>query len=327
MSIFILQSLFLIAAAYLLGAIVGCWIRKLFKQSASMLHRASEELAVDPVVATAGMGAGVGAASAIGATRYAGEEGEASIEIKRPDARNEIREEIRREPPVEFAPIEIPVERETISFVEPEIERVPDVTIDEIIVPAAVETKTVVETIVAPVPEPVIDDLTRIKGVGLPVALELKKNGITRFEQVARWNDADIDRISEKLGFSGRIERENWMAQARILATGNELEFTTHQLTEAEENTPSRDISKLISAANYAGEVASSESQDDLKRIVGIGTNVERLLKEIGVTRFSQIAAWSFDEVDAVSRRLDIDGRIDRENWVQQARNMETLNT
>ncbi len=307
MSTFILQSLFLIGGAYLLGAVVGCWIRKMFTSSASMLHRVSGEQGVEPALASAG----IGAAAAVGATRYAGEEGEASIEIKRPD----MRKEVIIETPVPVVPVvDIVVARETISYVEPE----PAVTIQE---PVVIVSET-------PSPPPVEpkegDDLTKIKGVGLPVALELRKSGISRFEQVASWSDEDIADISEKLGFSGRIERENWMAQAQILATGDELEFTTHQLKQPEQNSSSRDIGKLISAANR--DSAVRVDGDDLKRIVGIGSAIEAQLNQIGVTRFSQIAGWNVDEVTAIGRRLGLEDRIERENWVLQARNLDTNN-
>ena len=353
MSTFILQSLFLIAVAYLFGALIGCLIRKMFTQSASMLHRAGDEIALEPAMVTGAAAAAVGATAVAGATRYAGEEGEASIEIKRPETRSpaadlsevnpaavefsetgsDIRADIREEPPVIVAPIETPRVRETITFVEPEVDLEPEVsiepeiTLEKVVAPVASVSEVETSSEIMPVPKPENDDLTRIKGVGLPVALELKKIGITRFEQVAMWSDDDIADISEKLGFVGRIERENWMAQAQILATGDELEFTTHQLAEAEQDTASRDIGKLISDANNAGKRAQAgvEEMDDLKRIVGIGTNIETRLRDIGVTRLSQIAAWNQDEVSAVGRRLEIEGRIERENWVQQAKNLESL--
>ncbi|MCP4932998.1 MAG: hypothetical protein GY927_02060 [bacterium] len=289
MSIFIIQSLFLITVTYFLGANVGCWMRKLFTNSASMLHRASDKQVFEPALTTVATAA-VGTAAAVGATRYAGEEGEASIEIKRPDVQ-----------PVEEPADIAPVERETISYVD----RVPPVTIDEAVVPLK-DLST--------------DDLTKIKGIGLPVALELKRIGINRFEQVARWSEEDIANISDTLGFSGRIERENWMAQAHILATGNELGFTTHQLTQAEQNTPSSDIGKLISDANSARDMGG----DDLTRVVGIDTNIAAQLKQIGVTSFAHIANLNKDEVAAIGRRLGIAGRIESENWVRQARNLDT---
>ena len=70
------------------------------------------------------------------------------------------------------------------------------------------------------------DDLTRIKGLGPKLAAILGTMNITRFEQIAAWDDAEIDRIDAKLGkFSGRIRRDNWVEQARLLADGDTGEF------------------------------------------------------------------------------------------------------
>ena len=93
--------------------------------------------------------------------------------------------------------------------------------------------------------------------MGLPIALELKRIGVTRFEQVARWTDRDIAAVSSKLGFSGRIERENWMAQAKILASGDELEFTTHQLkgTERSSRSSQRTVRKEVTGLNRASAI------------------------------------------------------------------------
>ena len=55
---------------------------------------------------------------------------------------------------------------------------------------------------------------------------KLNSMGITAYEQVANWTRADIDRISQVLDFKGRIERENWIEQARILASGGQTEFS-----------------------------------------------------------------------------------------------------
>ncbi|MGV2496997.1 hypothetical protein [Pelagerythrobacter aerophilus] len=73
------------------------------------------------------------------------------------------------------------------------------------------------------VPEPAAgDDLTRIKGVGGKLNELLVSLGVTSFAQIAAWNDADIDRVDAQLGrFQGRIRRDNWVEQARLLAEGN----------------------------------------------------------------------------------------------------------
>jgi predicted flap endonuclease-1-like 5' DNA nuclease len=70
------------------------------------------------------------------------------------------------------------------------------------------------------------DDLTRIKGVGPKLRDLLVSLGVTRFEQVAGWSEADIDRIDAQLGrFEGRIRRDDWREQARLLASGDQAAY------------------------------------------------------------------------------------------------------
>ncbi|MDG5750644.1 hypothetical protein P8R33_05985 [Qipengyuania sp. XHP0211] len=86
-------------------------------------------------------------------------------------------------------------------------------------------------TAAVPPPEPQTtggDDLTRIKGVGPKLAALLREQGITGFAQIAAWTDDDIDRIDPTLGrFEGRIRRDDWVGQARLLADGDESGFAS----------------------------------------------------------------------------------------------------
>lgn len=61
------------------------------------------------------------------------------------------------------------------------------------------------------------DDLTKIKGVGEELIQRLEKIGVTQFEQIANWTDEDIANVDEVLSFKGRIEREDWVEQAKTL--------------------------------------------------------------------------------------------------------------
>lgn len=333
MNFFIFQSLLLIAVAYLIGALVGCWLRKVFKKSASMLHNDHDDMPGRTEVAAAT--AAAVATGAVVAHTPPLDPGEATIEITRGEPRTESEPlEPAVSPPIEAVQVEASAVRETITFVEPS-ERVvlaPEPVVEDIVIPGLPDVNVVSVVPAIPVVEavvkPAIDDLTKIKGVGLPVALELKKIGITHFQQVANWTNADITNVSEKLGFSGRIERENWMAQAQILASGSELEFTTHQLSEAEQRSASTLATSQTTQTTtrtttpVTAVAGAAVTGDDLKRVIGIGTNIEQNLNALGVSRFAQIATWTPDEVTAISRRLGIEGRIERENWIEQARQL-----
>lgn len=66
------------------------------------------------------------------------------------------------------------------------------------------------------------DDLTLLKGVGPKLNDILNGLGVTRFDQIAQWTAADIAEVDPYLEpFSGRIEREEWVEQARLLAAGD----------------------------------------------------------------------------------------------------------
>ena len=60
---------------------------------------------------------------------------------------------------------------------------------------------------------------------------------------------------------------------------------------------------------------------DDLKQIRGVGPKLEAMLQNLGVWHFHQIASWGPEEVAWVDGRLEgFNGRIERDEWVSQAR-------
>ena len=70
------------------------------------------------------------------------------------------------------------------------------------------------------------DDLQRLKGVGPKLAGMLNDLGISRFEQLARLSDADLDRLDGQLGaFRGRLRRDHVPQQADYLARGDQDGF------------------------------------------------------------------------------------------------------
>ena len=67
--------------------------------------------------------------------------------------------------------------------------------------------------------------------------------------------------------------------------------------------------------------LGSPGTPDDLKLIVGIGPVLERMLYQLGVTSYRQIANWTEREIDEIDSRLpEFRGRVRRDAWVTQAR-------
>lgn len=58
---------------------------------------------------------------------------------------------------------------------------------------------------------------------------------------------------------------------------------------------------------------------DDLKKISGVGPKLEGVLHENGVFHFDQIMAWGPSEIAYMDDKLSFKGRIERDNWIQQA--------
>lgn len=89
--------------------------------------------------------------------------------------------------------------------------------------PAPTPAEPEVAPAVAPTPAPSASgDLARLKGVGPKLVAQLADLGVTSIAQVAAWDEADIDRIDAQLGrFSGRIRRDAWVEQARLIESGD----------------------------------------------------------------------------------------------------------
>jgi predicted flap endonuclease-1-like 5' DNA nuclease len=200
------------------------------------------------------------------------------------------------------------------------------------------------------------DDLTRIRGIDTVVQKQLKDLGIRRFHELAQLTAADVKGLNDTFGLNGRIERENWLGQAHILATGGETYYSRRldrgtpvpaaaepaaQVTAASaapaatsapvEDRPPGEMGYLRSVRSEAllGSAAARSSRswtevDDLKRIRGIGVLIEKKLNSLGVTHYEQVANWTGADIERISGILDFKGRIERENWIEQARILAT---
>jgi NADH-quinone oxidoreductase subunit E len=71
------------------------------------------------------------------------------------------------------------------------------------------------------------DNLKEIKGIGPKLEALCNSLGFFHFDQIAAWTPAEIAWVDDNLeGFKGRVTRDDWVAQARVLAAGGETEFS-----------------------------------------------------------------------------------------------------
>ncbi len=74
--------------------------------------------------------------------------------------------------------------------------------------------------------------------------------------------------------------------------------------------------------APAAEATAAETAGDDLKQLSGVGPALEKKLHEAGVTTFAQVAAWTEEDVAAMDEKLSFKGRIEREGWIEQAKEL-----
>ncbi|MHA1157314.1 MAG: 50S ribosomal protein L21 [Alphaproteobacteria bacterium] len=67
---------------------------------------------------------------------------------------------------------------------------------------------------------------------------------------------------------------------------------------------------------------AAADAPDDLKKISGVGPVLEKKLHALGIKTYTEIAGWSADDVTRIDDELNFKGRIERDGWIDQARQL-----
>lgn len=135
--------------------------------------------------------------------------------------------------------------------------------------------------------------------------------------------------LSEK-GRGADLEAKVAAANERLLASQSKASSAVEraELMQAETEELSRRISEHEDRLNAKDheiqnlkELVSARSADDLKRIKGIGPKLEVILHRLGITTFAQLGELDNAGVqDLQSQLSQFPGRVERENWVSQAK-------
>jgi predicted flap endonuclease-1-like 5' DNA nuclease len=119
------------------------------------------------------------------------------------------------------------------------------------------------------------DDLTRIRGIDPGLQRALKDLGIRRFEDLARLTPTDVKGLSATLNLGARIDEENWVGQAAVLATGGETYFSRRRdrgIPVPETASPAAAVpsEKPAPSAQPASVPAGGETYSERRRDRGI---------------------------------------------------------
>ncbi len=340
------QTMLLLAIAYFAGCIVGCLARKLVGAGRAIAPEPAFEAAV-PVPVAPPPPRGVVRAAAAPVVDVeppapvsrpvpgaAPPKAFRRADVDTPD--DAAPAEVPAEPPVEPAPPPAPREPLPVREVPPATTVEPPLSAAEAVAAAVAERMAVPTPPVAPELAPVAgDDLTRIRAIDAELAAKLNELGVSQYADIAGWTSDDVRTASELLGFSGRIENENWIEQAQILARGGATSYATGLAsairTEAPYTAPpppergpevaarAAFAEPRPAAAPPAAVPAKVSDRDNLQRIGGISAEIEDVLNAHEIARYSQIAGWSAEDVQRVEGLFGFSGRVSRENWIEQA--------
>ena len=120
-----------------------------------------------------------------------------------------------------------------------------------------VESSEDIESAAPPPAATAPDDFLAIKGIDAEVAAKLSGMGIQSFQQIADWTAEDVQRASAELGAYGVIERQNWIEQASLLASGK----TTHYISGP------RESEAVVDPRETAEQAESSDENDDVEPV------------------------------------------------------------
>ncbi|MEJ6398908.1 50S ribosomal protein L21 [Yoonia sp. 208BN28-4] len=94
--------------------------------------------------------------------------------------------------------------------------------------------------------------------------------------------------------------------------------------TKAKKAAPKKKDEKAVAAPKKAAAKAGATADaDDLSKISGVGPVIVNKLNSFGITTFAQIAAWTPEDVADMDEKLSFKGRIDRDDWIAQAKEFD----
>ncbi len=166
------------------------------------------------------------------------------------------------------------------------------------------------------------DDLKLISGIGETLEKTLHKCGIFYFEQIASFNLKDVNTVDQLLNFRGRIDRDDWIKQARKLLRESKS-ISKNKKNVASKKSKQVRIPKRKAKMKPLGMKRPNGELDDLQLINGVGPTLEKKLHRLGIYHFEQIAHLTADDIALIDSKLKTyKGRVKRDKWPMQARKL-----
>lgn len=158
------------------------------------------------------------------------------------------------------------------------------------------------------------DDLTTISGIGGWIQEKLNALDIYTFRQISNLTREDVATITSAIEFfPGRIERDEWILQARELIR---IDGRKSELLKRIRDRHGRIYYDRLG-------IAHKHEANNLTLIDGLGSWVEERFNMLGIYTFEQISRLTHEDINIITEVLEIiPGRIEEDNWVGQARDL-----
>lgn len=169
------------------------------------------------------------------------------------------------------------------------------------------------------------DDLTKIYGIDGEIAGKLNGLGLYHYDQLAQLTPGQRRWLFRQLGHEGRFPSWWWRWRydaEQLVAAAGKTGKATGKAKAAAPVLPAEAPAEPEGTKPQGIAAARGGKADDLKRIRGIGKQNEGRLHGLGIWHFDQIAAWSAQEALWVGGYLAFPGRIEREDWIGQAKQL-----
>ena len=165
------------------------------------------------------------------------------------------------------------------------------------------------------------DDLQVIKGIGPFIEEKLNALGITTYRQIANMTAKLETQVNEAIEFfPGRVKRDQWVAQAKILL-GEDAKLDEKAVKEAEELERIAQKAETIDFDTLG--VATFDEKDDLQSIKGIGPFIADKLYALGIYTFAQVGNMTPKIEEEVNKAIEFfPGRVKRDEWAKQAKEL-----
>ena len=281
----VIQTLLLMAIAFILGAVLGCLLRKLFGSA-----EAAAPAAATGAVATAAAVAAV------------------------PKPAPVAKAPVVPTPPKPAAPV-APVEKPVVATPAAPLVSTPKPK------PKAAPAKRAPAKKATPKAVGKPDNLKLIRGIGPQNEGRLNGLGVSTFAQIAAWTKKDQSHYGDVLAFPGRIEREEWVKQAKVLAKGGSTDFAKRVKSgDVQSSTGKADAGDMGKKPNGMLKAARGGKADNLTLIDGVGNAIEKKMFKLGIFHFDQVASMSKAELVWLGSAVGFPGRPERENWAGESK-------